>query len=95
MFERYSEAKANECKLFFDEYSSLTINSTPYSSIRYSNCSFIKPTTIQIFITPTSCNCFIILSIKGSPLTSISALGLCVLIGTILIPNPAANIIAF
>ena len=36
-----------------EAYASFTINSTPYSSIKYSNCSFIYPTTTYISFTPT------------------------------------------
>ena len=80
--------------MFLFEYSELTARSTPYSSIRYSNCSFMKPTTTVMFVTPVSWSWRIVLSISGSPLTSRSALGVDVLIGTIRMPKPAARMMA-
>jgi len=50
---------------------------------------------MSILKIPTSCNCLIIRSINGSPLISKIPFGTSTLIGTILIPNPAARIIAF
>ena len=44
-FARWSDTNFIECRLFFPAYSVLITSSTPNSSIKYSNCSFIKPTT--------------------------------------------------
>ena len=48
-----------------------------------------------MFLIPTSRSCLIVLSISASPFISNKAFGVSKLIGTILIPNPAAKITAF